>query len=185
MSDDVTNHKPQHKPHVFPEGRKPGEILFCTLMLIIGLMLIAAIGQQTSWLPGKGLAAQPRLWPSLALGGIVLFAALQWAFRFKVLRTPGRWREALVWIRSLEYIGWYFLYVWSIPIIGYLLATVVFCIGLTLRAGYRRAVAVWSAFGFALFVVLFFKTAMNVKIPGGALYELAPESIRYFLLRFF
>lgn len=180
MSDDVN-----HEPHVFPEGRRPGEMLFCTLMLVIGGLLIAAIGWQTTWLPGKGLAAQPRLWPSLALGGIVLFAALNWMLRSKVMRTPGRWREAFTWIRSLEYVGWYLLYVWSIPVIGYLLATIFFCIGLTLRLGYRQALALWSAFGFALFVVLFFKSAMNVKIPGGAIYDLAPESLRYFLLRYF
>ena len=173
------------KPHIFPEGRRPGEILFCTLMLVIGLMLIGAIGWQTIWVPGKGLATQPRFWPSVSLGGIVVFAALQWVFRFRVLRTPGRWHEALIWIGSLEYIGWYLLYVWSIPMIGYLPATIIFCLGLIWRVGYRRAMAFWSAFGFALFVVLFFKTAMNVKIPGGALYELAPDSIRYVLFRFF
>ena len=61
---------------------------------------------------------------------------------------------------------------------------VVFCTLLTLRVGYRGKAVLWAAL-FGLFVVLFFKTAMNVKIPGGAIYELAPEGIRYILLRYF
>ncbi|MBU2484001.1 MAG: tripartite tricarboxylate transporter TctB family protein [Alphaproteobacteria bacterium] len=179
MADDVSE-----EPHVFPLGRKPGEMLFCTIMLVIGGLLIAAIGWETTWLEGKRLSAQPRFWPTLSLSGVVLFAGLNWLSRSKVERTPGRWTEAGIWLRSLEFIGWYLLYVWAIPIIGYLPATVIFCTGLTLRLGYRGR-AVWAAIGFALFVVLFFKSAMNVKIPGGALYQLAPEGLRYILLRYF
>jgi hypothetical protein len=179
MADDV-----REEPHVFPLGRKPGEMLFCTLMLVIGGLLIAAIGWETTWLEGKRLSAQPRFWPTLSLSGVVLFAGLNWLSRSKVERTPGRWAEAGIWLRSLEYVGWYLLYVWAIPLIGYLPATVIFCVGLTLRLGYRGR-TVWAAIGFALFVVLFFKSAMNVKIPGGALYQLAPEGLRYILLRYF
>lgn len=179
MSDEV-----REEPHVFPTGRKPGEILFCTVMLIIGGLLIAAIGWQTAWLEGKRLTAQPRFWPTLSLVGIALFAALNWLSRNQAERTPGRWREALVWIRSLEYVGWYLLYVWAIPLIGYLPATVIFCVGLTVRLGYRGK-AIWLAAAFAMFVVLFFKSAMNVKIPGGEIYQLAPEGLRYILLRYF
>lgn len=174
----------REEPHVFPVGRKPGEMLFCTMMLIFGGLLIAAIGWETTWLDGKRLAAQPRFWPTLSLCGVVLFAGLNWLSRNKVDRTPGRWAEAGVWLRSLEYVGWYILYVWAIPVIGYLPATVIFCGSLTLRLGYRGK-AVWAALGFALFVVLFFKSAMNVKMPGGAIYQLAPEGLRYILLRYF
>ena len=172
------------EPHVFPEGRKPGEMLFSMLLLMIALALLAALPWQTSWLPGKGLAAQPRFWPALSLGGVVLFAVLHKMLRYKVERTPGRWIEGLTWIRSLEYVGWYMIYVAAIPIIGYLPATVLFCTLLTVRVGYRGK-ALWLAALFGLCVVLFFKTAMNVKIPGGALYELAPDGLRYILLRYF
>jgi hypothetical protein len=172
------------RPHVFPEGRKPGEILFCTLFLAAGGLLLLAIGWQTSWLPGKGLAAQPRFWPALSLSGLILFSGLNWLSRRKVKRTPGRWREAATWLFSLEYIAWYMAYVWAIPLTGYLTATLIFCPVLTYRLGYRGR-NIWLAAGFGLFVVLFFKSAMNVKIPGGAIYELAPEGIRYILLRYF
>jgi hypothetical protein len=171
-------------PHVFPESRKPGEILFVTISMLIALALLAAIPWQTTWLPGKGFASQPRFWPALSLGGVVLFGVLNGLSRIRVTRTPGRWQEAGAWLRSLEFIGWYMAYVSAISIIGYLSATIAFCTLLALRVGYRgRAVVIAALFG--LFVVLFFKTAMNVKIPSGAIYDFAPEGLRYILLRYF
>lgn len=171
-------------PHVFPESRKPGEILFVTITMLIALCLLALLPWQTAWLPGKGFAAQPRFWPAVSLSGVVLFGVLNGLGRSRVTRTPGRWQEAGAWIRSLEFIGWYMAYVAAIPLIGYLTATIGFCTGLAVRLGYRGRM-VLAAGMFGLFVVLFFKSAMNVKIPGGALYEYAPETLRYLLFRYF
>lgn len=179
MSDSADDH-----PHVFPEGRKPGEVLFAILMVASGGMLLAAIGWQTAWLPGRGLAAQPRFWPALSLGGIVLFGAMNLLARANVPRTPGRWREALNWIAALEFIGWYMIYVWAIPVIGYLLATLSFCVLLCLRVGYRGRALLVAAL-FALAVVVMFKSGFNVRIPPGAIYAYAPDSIRYILYRYF
>lgn len=170
-------------PHVFPEGRRPGEMLFATATMVVALALLSVIFWQTSWLPGKRLAAQPRFWPAISLVGVVVFGLLNAMARLRFKRTPGRWKEAGAWAASLEYIGWYLLYVWAIPVIGYLLATIAFCAGLALRLGYRGR-TIGFAVLFGICVVLFFKTIMNVKIPGGALYEYAPEALRYFLLRY-
>lgn len=178
------HHQDGDQPHVFPEGRKPGEILFVTITMMIALALLAALPWQTAWLPGRGFAAQPRFWPALSLGGVVLFGLMNALSRVRVARTPGRWQEATVWLRSLEFIGWYMLYVLAIPVIGYLVATLVFCTGLALRMGYRGK-TLWLAAAFGLFVVLFFKSAMNVRIPSGAIYDYAPGSLRYILLRYF
>ena len=179
MSQDTHN-----APEFFPDGRKPGEILFSALMIIFGGLLLAALPWQTSWIDGRELAAQPRLWPALSLGGLIVFAAMHFTLRLQVTRTPGRWKEGLAWILSLEYVAYYMVYVWAIPLIGYLLATIVFCVLLTYRIGYRGK-ALWIAFAFALFVVLTFKTGFNVKIPGGAIYDFAPEGLRYYLFRYF
>lgn len=173
------------EPHVFPLGRKPGELLFCVLMLVFSGLLLSQIGWQTVWLDGKRLAAQPRLWPAISLGGMVAFAALNWVTTRAVARTPGRWQEAGVWVRSLEYAGWYLVYVMAIPLAGYLLSTLAFCLFLTWRLGYRSRFAFLSALGFALFVVVLFKSVFNVKIPGGAIYDYAPSALRYILIRYF
>lgn len=172
------------QPEFFPEGRKPGEILFSALMILLGGLLLAALPWQTSWIDGRGLAAQPRTWPALSLGGLIVFSALHFGQRLKATRTPGRWKEGLTWILSVEYIAYYMAYVWAIPVIGYLPATALFCVLITLRVGYRGK-AIWIALCFALFVVLVFKAGFNVKIPSGALYDYAPESIRYTLIRYF
>ena len=178
------NDRAPDEPHVFPKGRKPGEMLFSMLLLLVASALLAALPWQTTWLDGRSLAAQPRFWPALSLCGVVVFAILHKLSRNRLDRTPGRWTEGLTWIRSLEFIAWYMLYVAAIPVIGYLLATVMFCALLSVRVGYRGRTVLWAAL-FGLFVVLFFKGAMNVKIPGGAIYELAPEGLRYILLRYF
>lgn len=172
------------KPPVFAASRKQGEMVFCGLIVVLTVFLLLNISSQTAWIEGKKLAAQPRLWPALSLGGALLFASLNWISRSRVLRTPGRWREAGVWVLSLEYIAYYMVYVWGISLVGYLLATVLFCVLLALRAGYKTK-GVLAALAFALFVVLFFKSALNVKIPGGAIYEHAPEGLRYILYRYF
>lgn len=179
----MSDHSPD-EPRIFPEGRKPGEMLFSLLLLLVAGALLAALPWQTTWLDGRGLAAQPRFWPALSLSGVILFAILHKLSRNKLDRTPGRWLEGLTWVRSLEFIGWYLVYVAAIPVIGYLLATVIFCTLLALRVGYRGKTLLWAAL-FGLGVVLVFKTAMNVKIPGGAIYEYAPEQLRYILLRYF
>lgn len=172
------------KPEFFPEGRKRGEILFSALMTLFGGLLFAALPWRTSWIDNRGLAAQPRLWPALSLGGLIVFAALHFAIRIQATRTPGRWKEGLAWILSLEYIVYYMAYVWSIPLIGYLPATIAFCVLLAFHIGYRGK-ALWIAFAFAWFVVLVFKTGFNVKIPSGAIYDYAPEATRYTLIRYF
>jgi hypothetical protein len=82
-------------PHVFPNARRPGELLFAMLFLAIGFALLSLIMHQTQWLPGKGFAAQPRTWPLIGLGGMVLFGALYLWSTNSNPRTPGRWREAV------------------------------------------------------------------------------------------
>jgi hypothetical protein len=170
------------EPHVFPTSRRPGEYLFAVLLLALSVVLLIQIDWQTTWLDGKGLAAQPRTWPFIALAGMTAFGVGHVLMTGRRNRTPGRWREALLWVRSLEYVGWYLLYVAAVPMIGYLGATLAFCLFLTWRSGYRDARFYAAAAGFALFVVLLFKTTLHVRIPGGAIYEALPGALRSFMI---
>jgi hypothetical protein len=173
------------KPHVFPEARRPGELFYSFIFLGTAVALLAMIFWQTSWLPGKGFAAQPRTWPFISLAGMTFFAFANLVTTAGSSRTPGRWKEVWIWVSSLEYVAWYLLYVSTISTIGYLAATIAFCVLLTWRAGYRSLFAFGAATAFAMFVVLFFKSMFNVKIPGGALYEYLPEALRYIMIRYF
>ncbi|MCO5161163.1 MAG: tripartite tricarboxylate transporter TctB family protein [Mesorhizobium sp.] len=172
-------------PHVFPEARKPGELFYSLVFLVTAAGLLSMIFWQTTVLPGKGIAAQPRTWPFISLAGMTLFALANLVATSRATRTAGRWREVWVWISSLEYVGWYLLYVAAIPVVGYLAATLAFCLFLTWRAGYRSSLAYGSATAFALFVVLLFKSLFNVKIPGGSIYEYLPDTLRYIMIRYF
>ena len=71
------------------------------------------------------------------------------------------------------------------PQAGYLPATLIFTILLTLRAGYRSRTALVSAAVGAVAIVLLFKTFLQVKLPAGRLYETLPDGLRQIMLTYF
>ena len=73
-------------------------------------------------------------------------------------------------------------YVYLMPLLGYLPATLVFMCLLTLRLGYRNLRYLLIAAVIAIAIVLFFKTALAVKISGGAIYEYLPDGLRNFMI---
>ena len=74
------------------------------------------------------------------------------------------------------------VYVFAVPQIGYLLATVIFVTLMALRVGYRGPRMLGIAAATGLGIVLIFKTALSVKIPGGAVYEHLPDALRNFMI---
>ncbi len=85
----------------------------------------------------------------------------------------------------LEWAAWFLVYVWLVPIIGYLPMTLIFAPVLTWRMGYRTRLVLWSSVAFGFLVVVVFKSLLQVKIPGGALYEILPGALRnFFILNF-
>ena len=91
-------------------------------------------------------------------------------------------KEGASWLLAFEYFAWFMLYVYATPVIGYLAATVLFLVALTFRVGYRdkRMTIAAVATGFA--IVLIFKSFLGVKIPGGAVYESLPDTLRSFMI---
>ena len=158
--------------------RASGELLFAALFFALALFLLSRLSDQTRWVKGVMLFAQPAFWPGVGLAGMVLFGGfhLRACWRRDDLRRERG--EALVWLRSVEYALWFMGYVWAVPRIGYLPASVVFAPLLAFRVGYRRPVALWSAAALGLGTVLFFKSLLGVKIPGGAVYEYLPDGLR-------
>ena len=69
-----------------------------------------------------------------------------------------------------------------VPLVGYLPTTILFCVGLTLRLGYRapRVLAAAALTGTATVVV--FKALLSVRIPGAAAYEYLPAALRNFMI---
>ena len=163
-------------------GPRRGQIVFALGFLAVAILLLAQIGDQTAWANKTKFAAQPRLWPAVGLGLMAAMAALH------LYRLP--WRqitrfdrvEARKWLTVMEFPLWFMAYVMLVPILGYLPVTLVFVPALAWRMGYRSRKMLWISAGFAVPVVVVFKSFLSVKIPGGAIYEYLPGALRSFAI---
>lgn len=166
-------------------GRRSGQILFALAFVALSVLLLSQIGAETKWVKRTKFFAQPRFWPAVGLGGMVLFGGLHlWRLpRRKIDRLD--WREGMIWLQVLEYALWFMAYVWLVPLVGYLPVTVVFLPLMVWRMGYRDKRLLWVSAVLGVCIVLLFKTFLNVKIPGAVLYEYLPGAMRsFFILNF-
>lgn len=170
---------------LFKRYRRPGDIVFAWVLLIVSLFLLSQLWSQTVWRNGNPLFAQPRFWPGVSLAGMVLFSALHLLGSALSERIEGRWSEVWMWIASLEFAGWFIGYALLVPVTGYLSTTIVFAVCLALRVGYRSRLALVSAAGAALVIVVLFKTLLQVRLPSGQIYQYLPDGLRQIFLTYF
>lgn len=170
---------------LFKRYRRPGDIVFAWVLLIGSVFLLSQLWGQTTWRTGNPLFAQPRFWPGVSLAGMAVFSAFHLLGSLMSERIEGRWTEVWLWIASLEYAGWFIGYALLVPITGYLPTTLVFAVALALRAGYRSRLALLSAVGAALTIVVLFKTLLQVRLPSGQIYQYLPDGIRQVFLTYF
>jgi hypothetical protein len=166
--------------------RKTGDTTFNVLCLLGSLFLVSQMWTQTTWAPGQGFAAQPGFWPRLAVIGMAVFSALNLLGSLRdpqmAERRTGVGEEVVLWLKSLQYALWFMAYVFVTPIIGYLPASVLFAVALSFWVGHRSGTALfWAAIAGVATVVLF-KSFLQVRIPGGAVYEALPGAIRNFFI---
>lgn len=174
------------KPELPAMRRQSGDTTFNAACLLISLFLFAQMWSQTTWAPGQSFAAQPGFWPRLAVIGMTLFAALNFYISVRdpdrEERLTGLGEEVALWLRSIEFALWFMAYVFATPVIGYLAASVLFAVLLAYRVGYRSGKALlWAAVAGSA-TVLLFKSFLQVKIPGGSIYQLLPDGIRSFFV---
>ncbi len=169
---------------MFRRYRRPGDIVFASLFLLFALFLLSQLGTETKVVKRTKWFAQPGLWPTVAVWTMVVFAFLHWLSSALSARISGRWAEVGFWVRSLEYVAYFLIYVLLVPQLGYLPSTMLFAVFLTLRAGFRGsgAIAIAAFFGFVVTIV--FRAMLQVKIPAGAIYEYLPDSVRAFALTY-
>jgi len=170
---------------MFKRYRRPGDLVFAFVFLAFSLILLSQLGDQTVWKKGTKLFAQPRFWPSVSLISMSLFGAFHLLGSIVSPRIDGRWSEVGFWLKAMEFVAWFLAYVALVPVIGYLLATILFAVGLTIRLGYRGPGWVAASAGSAIVIVLIFKTFLQVRIPGGQIYEYLPTALRSFMLTYF
>lgn len=163
-------------------GPRRGQILFALGFVALSVLLLAQIGSQTRWTERTAFFSQPRFWPAVGLGGMVLLGGLH------LKRLP--WRRLTLddraelrrWASVLEYAVWFLVYVLLVPLLGYLPVTLLFVPLLAWRMGYRSGFMMGISLVFAVAVVVMFKSFLGVKIPGGAVYEYLPGGLRSFFI---
>ena len=180
------------KPRPFDARRRPGDFLFAAALFALALFLLIALPEQTRWFKRVELLLQPRFWPAVVLGALVLFSGLHLLQSALARRHPDSLDaspvpagELLRWLRPLEFALYFVLYAASIPWLGYLLSTLLFMPLLGLRTGIRSLSGLGLLAGIGAGVVLVFKTGLEVRMPPGALYDLFPPALRNFLIRNF
>lgn len=167
-----------------------GARLFALAFLALTMLCLSQIGSQTKFSASGALAAQPRFWPAVGLGGMALFGALHLA---GLWRRRGPAPDLVADLGAVfadaarvgEFALWFMVYVWVTPLAGYLPSTIAFMLGLGIRLGYRdrRMLGIAALTGGV--IVMLFKTLLAVKIPGGALYELLPAGWRAMMIAYF
>ncbi len=160
----------------------PGALPFALLFAALSLFLLSQIGSEAKFSAGGPLVAQPAFWPAIGLAGMSVFGGLQLLGELRSRRPEKSGSTDLseigIWLRSLEYLFWFMAYVAAVPVIGYLPATLAFTALLAFRAGYRDPWMLGAALLSGFVIVLVFKTMLSVKIPGGALYDHLPATLR-------
>jgi len=172
----------------FKTHHHPAEIVFGLAALLLALFLLTLLGSQIAYVPGLPLTQQPGLWSVVAIAGMLIFGVcelIQYWRRNDHLDRAALAGELARWLRALEFCLWFMGYVFAAPYIGYLPATLLFCVLLTLRVGYRGWRMMTTAGGVAVGTVVVFKSILQVKIPGGVLYELLPDGLRGLMFLYF
>lgn len=164
------------------------QVIFGLITFAVALILASQLGSQAKFFDNLAPEKQPGLWPALSIAGMLAFGffqILQYWFSRTMLTEPGFTTEAAVWLRALEFVVWFMVYVAAVPVIGYLPATLVFAVLLTLRLGYRGRRMLGASLLCGIAVVLLFKSFLQVKIPGGMIYEGLPPALRNFMILYF
>lgn len=169
---------------LFKRYRRPGDLFYGCICLAFSLFLAVNLSSQTTWASNTKLFAQPAFWPYAAVIAMVVFSALHLISTLMSEKLDGRWQEISFWLRSVEFAGWFMIYVIIVPQLGYFPTTILFTMALAYRLGYRGAKYLGSAAAFGAVVVIVFKSLLQVKVPGGAIYEYLPGAMRSFFLTY-
>lgn len=110
--------------------------------------------------------------------------AYRWRHRFR-LPTDARY-EIGQWLRALEFVLWFIVYTALVPVLGYLVATLILGTALPWRLGYRGPRWLAICLATSLAIVLVFRTGLQIRTPVNIwLYESFPPATESFLKTWF
>jgi putative tricarboxylic transport membrane protein len=187
MNNEVDRNETSYAARRLEAAHHPAEIIFGALAFLSAVFLLSQIPAQTSWFENTPFVSQPGFWPVISIVGMTVFGAAELWFSWRRHRRSQSEEiqiEILCWARGLEYLVWFMVYVWVVPILGYLPTTVLFCVTLTWRLRYWSPRVLLSAALTAVVIVVVFKAFLSVRIPGGAVYEFLPAALRNFMISY-
>jgi len=166
-------------------GQRGLQLAFGATAFAVALLLLVLIPSQTTWLDGQPMTKQPSLWSVVSIGGMLLFGLFELLSSWRRFRRDGAGPmtgQVIYLVRAIEFAAWFMVYVFLVPYVGYLPTTLMFCLLLTLRVGYRSRKFLVASLLTGLITVLIFKSFLSVKIPGAAVYEYLPAALRNFMI---
>jgi hypothetical protein len=186
--------------NLFGFKRTRGDLILSIIMLGIALFLLWHFGDEGGWndrdLPqsrvGK-ILKQQWVGPLMALAILVPSAVLNVWMSYRWTQKPERRHrpnrtmfEVVQWLRALEFLTYFIIYSYCVPVLGYLLSTLIFALFLTTRLGYRKPRWLAYSAGTAMLIVLVFRTFLQIKTPVNIwLYEQFPPALETFMKVYF
>jgi hypothetical protein len=169
---------------LFKRYRRPGDIVFAWALFVLAVALASQINTQSPWNGTRNMFSQPAFWPTVSLLLMVVFTGLHLLSSALSPRILGRWAEVAQWLRAVEFAGWFLLYVYVVPYLGYLPTTVLAALLLGVRMGYRsvRSLGVLVAMGTV--IVVTFRGFLQVRVPAGEVYQYLPDTVRIFFMTY-
>lgn len=106
--------------------------------------------------------------------------AYRWRARFQL--PNGVAHELTQWARALEFVAWFIAYTMLVPVLGYLVSTLLLGTVLPWRLGYRGARWMGICVAAGLAIVLVFRTGLQIKTPVNIwLYDQLPQGLSTFM----
>ena len=108
------------------------------------------------------------------------------AWRKRFLLPTNAYFELTKYVAALEYVAYFIGYTLIVPILGYLVSTLLLGTYLTWRLGYRGRRWMLTGFASSFAVVIAFRTLLQIKTPISIwLYDQLPSTARAFMLTYF
>jgi nitrate reductase gamma subunit len=176
-----------------PANRIEGFAL-ALIFAVLSVGLLASIGIATRWGPESGgWWTRPALMPGVALAVLVLANIITLARDVADIRrnppSAAEWAEGrglvLGWLRPVEFLAYYGIYIYAIQHIGYFPATLAFIMFLMVRVGLTAPRWIIAGIGTSLFMIGVFRMGLGVWMPAPELYDLFPDTVRSRLIRWF
>ena len=169
-----------HEEIVPPEA----EGLASTIFLIVTLVLLILAPFATEPQPeGRGWYLAPVGWPLVSLG-MAAFAGLvlAWAFLRDLARSAdkGKFLAQAMWAfggtpQAIEYALYFCMYLVGVAYLGFGIATLIFLVFVTWRAGLRGRRWVLTACCVAVGLVLVFRVGIGLWFPLAPIFRYLPD----------